>query len=242
MKRLASSILLCCLGRLGFAQEAAQYGNYPESQKRFSSIEVLIGAGIVKLRQGPPDPHHQDVGYFGYTFGLGKKYALTDRCQIEARILYERKGGKGLDDEQTGDTITHTNIIHKGAIETIDFYNCFTVPINLCYYFGHKVKFQVKAGPYFSYLLKATYVTKSSVSPLLHYSDDVTNQLRNDFGYSLGFGIETPLTKENRLSIQLISNWGLVNIAKPVNPAYPPNWKTNSLFIMIGFPLKVLKK
>lgn len=239
IQKFALTFLILGVSRFAMAQEIIENNLIA---KRFSPIEIFVGAGIVSLRQGPADPHHQDVGDFGYMFGLGRRYILNDRFQIEGRIQYDRKGGKGLNDEQTGDTTTHTNVIHKGAIETRDFYNCLSVPIILCYDFGHKAKFQIKVGAYFSYLLKATYITKSSVTPQLHYSDDITNQMYNDFGFSVGFGFETPLPKGNKLSIQIISNWGLLNIAKPVNPLSPPDWKTNSSLIVVGIPLRSILK
>lgn len=243
-KKFTATLLILILSRFVIAQGGGEYNLTTPKQKRFSPIEILMGAGIVSLRQGPPDPHRQDVVDFGYAFGLARKYALTDYFQLEVKILYERKGGKQYDDEQTMDTVTHTNVIHKGAIITKHIYNSLTVPITACYYFGHKVRFQLKAGPYFSYALKAVTNTKTPFNPVnqpisFQYTNDITDLLiKYDLGYSLSIGMELPLAKENKISIQLISNKGLVNIAKPVNPAYPLDWKTNSLFIMIGLPLQ----
>lgn len=202
-------------------------------QKRLAPIEILAGGGLVYLRHGPPDPYRQDVVTWGYTFGIASRLAVSRRFQIEGMILYERKGGKQYDDEQTADTITHLPVIHKGAITTINNYECITLPILVRYDFGRKIKYHVMAGPYFSYLLKATNSWKSSVSQF-QYTSDITANMNNDIGYSLVFGVEIPIPSRRHLSIQIVNSNGCVNISKSPNPSYPIEMRTNSLFLVVG--------
>lgn len=235
--KITVTLLIITLGRPLLAQEIKEPHADRPWQKKLAPIEILAGGGLVYLRQGPPDPHRQDVVTLGYTFGIASRLAVSRRFQIEGMILYESKGGKQYDDEQTADTVTHLPVIHNGAITTKHVYHCVTLPIAVGYHFGKNLRFQIKAGAYFSYLLNAEVTDKSSVTAY-QSSNDITNLLNNDFGYLIAFGYEVPLSKKNKFSILVTSNTGLINIAKSVNPSYPIEWKTNSVFITIGFPIR----
>jgi hypothetical protein len=239
MSKLTTTFWILSLSSLAFGQTGERQSLPSISRSRFSPLEITAGVGIISLLQEPSDPHRQDASDFGYSFGLAKKYTISDHFQLEGRVLYERKGGKQYDDEQTGDTITSTPVIHKGSITTRHIYDCVTIPLTGRYRFGSKVKFQINAGPYYSFLLKSVTNDKSSVTSY-QTSSDITQLLRNDFGYCVGVGVEIPHKTGYGLSIQITNSRGLVNIWEQDNPANPRNWKTNSTLIMVGFPLKFI--
>lgn len=225
MNKLSFLIALITIWTPSFSQ----FQNMHKSvkTKRFTKTEILAGPSIITIRDRPLNQYQRRVIDFGYAFGLGKGYKLSQHFQLMGRLFYERKGGKHLDAEQVGSTI------YPDAITAKEIYTCLTMPMSLNYSFGKKIRYHFEIGGYLGYTLSAAASESSPISNHKLYLDRTDEATNFDYGYVFSVGVTTPLNKSNDLSIRLINIWGVPNVLN----SSTDTWRTYSLILFIGYPL-----
>ncbi|HRI78053.1 MAG TPA: porin family protein [Cyclobacteriaceae bacterium] len=227
--------LVLCFSLNAWISLAQNATNEPSAVplKRFTRTEILAGPSIITIRDNSLDQYQRSVVAFGYAIGLGKAYTISNHFKIIGRIFYERKGDKHLDAEQIYDPVTMKNVIYKDGYTVKDIYTCISVPITLGYTLGRKAQYQFEAGPFLSYTLAAAIDVSSSISNYKDYNDMTKDAKPIDFGFTLSFGTKIPFNSSNKLSVNLMSNWGIPNVLN----LSTQTWRTYSLILLVGYPI-----
>ena len=98
------------------------------------------------------------------------------------------------------------------------------------------MKFFINTGPFFSYLIKQTFVNQGTNIPRT-VSDNTNNDKRFDMGITAGLGVAIPIKAKISLSCEIRNNLGLYNVSEV--PVYNNGAiKTNSTNLLIGFAYK----
>lgn len=127
----------------------------------------------------------------GFTAGAFGNYSLSNVLSLQAEINYDQKGGKSDEIESRYDYIS--------------------VPVLLKYSLGKSdntpIRFNINAGPYAGYLLKAETEYEGNTTDLIDDSESM------EFGAVAGFGMEYPIAN-NCITLDLRLSLGLTGYVK----------------------------
>ncbi|SRR5260221_2026894 len=230
MKLFISVLLLSVNVAPSLAQKMGMTG----FKYHWTRPEILAGPSIASIRYGNLHPGDQPRTTIGFGVGIQTRYIISNRFQLVGSILFERKGGKQVDDVGTYDSVTQIHGVVKGASTYVDRYDYLTLPILINYLISQKRSFKIGLGPYVAYLLKARISWEDTVSHFKYTLYETSNYSKMDAGISTAFEVDVRSNKKYIASVKLTTNWGLVNIIKPV---VPDHQKTRVFYIMIVFPL-----
>ncbi len=222
------------------SQAPAEVRYYPKP--KISSIEFLIGPSLTGVigNEKPSSRFGQTVysplleKTVRYSFGIGVSHHLSNRFQIYARLLYERKGfNRGLDSSFFDSDF---KLISKGRVWTESAANDYlTLSILPQFLFGNKNVFNVGIGGYAGSLISST-TEYQGVGSAYSYGSDY-NFRKYDFGLSLNAGFSYPIKSRLELTIQLMSNFGLYHVSERFVSFGYDKWYNNSYSLLIGVRL-----
>lgn len=204
------------------------------SQQNTWDIGVVGGAGIstIELTNSKWGKHDPAIGF--YT-GLSAQYNFNKHFALHTELAFDRKGTKNKL------TLTDPNGNELGDYFIINQLNYLTLPILFRASLGEKTKFFIQTGPSLSYLLNGTVKYSSSVdNAFLNPSTNTTSQTpAMDFGISSGLGAVVPVKEKFAISLELRSNFGLVDLYSKGNA----NTKAfnQSLNFLVGVNYKISK-
>ena len=163
--------------------------------------------------------------------GLSFQYNFPKIISIRTGFAFERKGAvaKGtmldINGNNIGNFTTHSN------------FEYLTAPILVRAALGNKMKFFINAGPFFSYLIKQTFVSQGTNIPKT-VGDNSNLDKPFDMGITAGLGVAIPLKEKFSFSCEIRNNLGLYNVSEV--PIYNNgSIKTNSTNLLIGFAYKI---
>ncbi len=166
----------------------------------------------------------------GFSSGIFFQYNLSKVVSLRTNIAFERKGSILTSQVPT------INGIPFGEVTINTNFDYLTLPILVRTSFGEKVDFFVNVGPYFSYLLKQTSISKGENIPTTT-TDNTSLSNRFDAGISTGLGLSVPIKTNFAFSFEARNNLGLYNVSA-VGEIYNEAIKTNSTNLFFGFAYK----
>lgn len=141
----------------------------------------------------------------GYSVGIGMTRRLTKKMEVEALVMYERKGGKSSQWALYYDPSTQ---LFSNVSVLYDFkYDYFTMPLMINY--THRAKIFMSAGGFISLLNKQTLETRIGNSQSV--SDETDFNSKTDAGLAIRFGYNFLLAKRS-LRVSVHQNIGLRNV------------------------------
>ncbi|MCE2996331.1 MAG: outer membrane beta-barrel protein [Cyclobacteriaceae bacterium] len=145
-----------------------------------------------------------------WSFGLQANYFLTDKSSISASLVYDPKGAV---ENTTFSYINEVGQTQIGQSKTESDFTYLTIPVQWKFQFGYKVKLEVGAGMYFSYLLEQrTKINETTPDGNYFFEAEETNQFKKlDFGASLSFGVLIPISDSFYVRGGLDGNLGLID-------------------------------
>jgi len=152
----------------------------------------------------------------GLCAGITGQYNINGMFSLKSGIMYEQKGDR-LWQESSDTSGKSTTIILEDKL------NYLVVPVFAKVAFGHSLKFFVEAGPWFGYLLDATYtssITNSGSATMNSSRNEISDFHQADMGVSAGAGLEMPIKSKFVIDLELRYNQGLLN-ADNHTSAYP---------------------
>lgn len=165
---------------------------------------------------------------YNFTAGVGARLKMTTRAGLSAKLVYEDHGSKGTPNFLVvggGDPVLGEST-YKMNIKYL------TLPVLYSFRFGHKVGFSLDVGPHASFQLTRrtrVYHNGALTSSGSYHDDD-----RFKFGLTAGFNVEVPLVKTFDLTIGLMDNIHLSDIADNRNARY-----TNVISFVTGVRYKL---
>ena len=180
----------------------------------------------------------------GFCTGLTAQYNVSRMFSLKSGIMYEQKGD--MSSQEWTDSLGRP--ISGSSIATEDKLNYLIVPVFAKVAFGRRTKFFVDAGPWFGYLLDATYtssVTHTGSTTMNSIRSEISDFQRADMGLSAGAGLEVPIKNKFVIDLELRYNQGLLNTDNhSTNPYYPqafslPVLTNESIDLLLGFRYKL---
>ncbi|MCA6364433.1 MAG: PorT family protein [Bacteroidetes bacterium] len=195
---------------------------------QFNRLDIGVQGGVSRASlYGNSSIYGGHKARMGYAGGLFAQYNFTPHIALRSGVSFERKGSTL---ELTMMDITGAEIGTFRGKETFDY---LTVPLLFRFSFGKKIQYFVNAGPYVGFLLKQTeYIEAFQILP--ETTNDLTaNFKKNEFGASLGAGVNYALNDSYVFSVEVRNNLGLNNLsALPlINMG---TIKTNALGLLVG--------
>lgn len=165
------------------------------------------------------------------TSSIGANYRFKNNSLISLGLLYDNKG--------TSDKVTGFADVPDDYWRRDEFnFKYLTIPLQFGYRFGNKVKFQVGAGFYSSFLLKAEYATIDSDGHT--EKSDVSEEVKKtDFGISTSLYVFVFERNNMSMKLGLDNNYGLTDLKKEETNR---PMKHNSIGVSLGFVYKLKTK
>ncbi len=169
----------------------------------------------------------------GFNIGGHFKINTSNRFGIKAILHYEQNGWtyRSLTFENnTGTTFGKGDVLFK--------LNYIYLPILAEYSFGNKLKFYTDAGIFLGALLNNQIITK--IKEPVPPNEITTTKSKSDsrrpvnFGISFGAGLQIPFSPTLKLGVNILDDYGLLNINKPTGSSTSTTIKTNSLSLSLG--------
>jgi len=165
---------------------------------------------------------------YAFSIGASCEYSITDRFSLKSGLAYEQKGAVSVI------TFNNNNGVSYGTEKAPIITENLIVPVFAKYYFGNIYRFFVNGGPYFGYLLKATYddlFFPGSRSVI------TGNLKRFDVGAAIGIGISRKIGEKFKIELEARYNYGLIStFLNSGNPLYDRNVSGN-LLLGLGYRL-----
>jgi len=143
-------------------------------------------------------------GFAGVMFD----YRFKEHWMLETGLAWERKGTLFYGYFDQGRP-------YQIRLDEFFYFNYLTIPVLLKAKTGGKVRFVISAGPYFSILLKQTYINNTAAkrndNGFTIDPSTYTASSPYDFGFTASLGVEAALTKNMNISLDLRDNAGLIN-------------------------------
>jgi opacity protein-like surface antigen len=178
---------------------------------------------------------NKDYKHFLLEFNVGGhiKINTSNRFGIKAILQYEQNGWayRSLTFENNSGTA-----LGKGDV--LFKLNYLTLPVLAEYSFGNKVKVITSAGVFFRVLLNNQIITK--IKEPVPPNESTTTKSKSDyrkstnFGIPFGAGVQVPFSSKLKLDVNILDNYGLLNINKPTGSSTNTTIKTNSLSLSFG--------
>lgn len=188
-----------------------------------------------------------------YSVGIGVYHPVTDRLNINLRLLWEQKGYKS--------ELNSSLFNNSRAFAESDYtYNYFTIPITAKLFLDKRKRFGVSLGGYVSQLnsvsatekfyntLDNTRTSSSFIGRTLVAFDanggintasfipGLQGFAAYDYGVIVGFNYQFKLGEKHGLVIQLIDNFGLANVNKMNFTLIPsPDERNHTILLMLGY-------
>ncbi|MHB1279454.1 MAG: porin family protein [Bacteroidia bacterium] len=184
-----------------------------------------LGPGVATMR-GNFWVESLNAPRIGFSGGVFIQRNMPGIISFRTALLFDRKGSSFTvpvtDDE--GNSL--------GDMRTTFNHDFLTVPLLVRATFGQKVRFFVNTGPYFSYLLKQSIVSKGDQIKTMKQTD-TDGYKRFDMGISAGIGLAVPLCSTMKLNVEVRNNLGLVDVSdRPI--ANNGMLKHNSANLLVG--------
>lgn len=192
------------------------------SQPATWQFGIEAGAGFRSLKIDPPYPSLDTRAGFSYTGGMSIQYNIDDTWAIKIGAAYEKKGTD----------FDRTDIQTDGHVDL----NYIAIPLLFRSKFGKGIKYFTNVGPYLGiFLSNRTTINAYSGNPSVEINNDSSTK-SIDFGLSLGFGLEIPVSSTGAITLEIRDNLGLTNISRS-KESDAPELKTNTANLMVGYVL-----
>ena len=145
----------------------------------------------------------------GGAIGVSFQYNFNDRLAVRTNLSYERKGWQNK----------------SGSFH--ERYDYLILPVLLRINLGKKSRTFLNVGPYIGYLFSHS----SKMDNRIYYYKE-WEFTKFDFGMTLGFGVNIPVTRQFGATMEIRDNFGMVNIE---NGDEEDKTYTNSTVIQFGF-------
>jgi opacity protein-like surface antigen len=189
-------------------------------------------------------PNWYGSGFFlpGISAGLTGEYAVTNKISIKSGLLFQQKGHYTY--QNATDSIGMP--ISGNYFESTYRLNYLVLPVYGKLYLGNKTKFFVELGPYFGYLLDASFKMvyhRNSQPDQVNTESQTTKFNRADVGASLGAGISIPVKSRFAIDLGLRYDQGILNINPNTTPGpgdlQPPVLRNISINFLAGIKYKL---
>lgn len=209
--------------------------------KGVDEIEVTIGPSLISLYNENirKDIRQPKVGLIAR---VGLLYKLNERITLSTNLAYEKKGSKisqnvwyydpSIDSTNCQCTVSlgesdyNSNLNYVSVISTIRLHS-------------KGIGLYIDAGLFINYLVKAQGVRENSWDNTIEYSYLMNNFKKYDAGISLSVGYQFQINGRLSFSIQLMNNYGLLNINN--TKVVEGFSRTNSLSFQTGLNYKFNK-
>lgn len=205
--------------------------------KSIDEVEIQMGPGLVSLYN---ENITKDIRQLkiGYTAKLGLIHSFNKKFSLSTGLLYQRKGLK-----------TKYQVLYYDP--SIDVNNCKCTTslgttennsnmdyISLAILLNVKVRetnFYINGGPFVGHLLKAQGERKNLWDNSYEINDIKYLYKKTDFGISLSIGYKFIIKEKTGFYIQIIDNYGLLNITN--TKVSQTVTKTSSFSILVGLTI-----
>jgi hypothetical protein len=184
------------------------------------ALTYLRGNEVVKEYMGPA---------ICPSAGIGLAIPLRNKAWISTGVMYDVKGGR----DRRVFTLRDANNEPAGTDEvtTENKFQYITVPLRWAFRFGSKIQYEVGAGVYGAFLIKATMLTEGTG---YSYKPEFTDSYKRvDVGVSAALKVLVPLNKSLGLTAGVDDNLGVFDLILP-DVKHQGSLKHNSLGITIG--------
>ena len=259
------SILFCALILVYFSvfsQEASKL-RAPDQKRFIDRVEFVFGPSL-SFNHGNRfvDNYKDDVmenkrlTSIGYSVGLGAYHPINNWLGINARIIWEQKGSRA----ELNVPLAPVNNDARLIIESKYSYKYLTIAVLPQVYIGLKKRFTLSVGGYYSFIndvegSEKVLTTDDNVTLESHFKgrslrgfrdDGSVNSIAfipgiqsfedHDYGITFGFGYLVKIKNNSSIMFQLIDNFGLRNINRPVDALLnnPPE-KNHTVSVIIGY-------
>jgi len=206
-----------------------------------SEVEFLLGPSKI-LQDGYGHYNKINESKVGYLLSSRFVHPIATHWNIAAIALLERKGSKTSENYLTSPYASYnhpTNLqppVPTTATTILDdYYLSFCIMPR--FLLGERTHVQIGIGPYFSLLRKSvhnyTVVQNGQVEFREEFSPD-NGLKKNDAGISFCLGYSFPVNARILFNVQLLENYGLMNITT----LYPSAIRNNSLSLLFGLTFK----
>ncbi|MGN6476063.1 MAG: porin family protein [Flavipsychrobacter sp.] len=196
-------------------------------------IGVAGGPGLVTLRGS--SILRQLKSNQGWQAGATMQYAFGKHWSVRTGLSYERKGAKEPDVIVILDSMGTSS----GQVTPRLRYDYLTLPLQLQYSIGKKVRYYAGAGVYVAYLVSRTDIIKgANIKPMVMF-DSRAYDYNFDCGLSFSAGIMLPVYKRFLASLELRDNIGMFNTVKIPTIVGVDNAKTRAAAIVFGVQYKL---
>ena len=264
-------ILLIALWLMGTSSWCQQTLLKKQTPKRFiDKVEVVVGAGLC-FNRGNMFVENSRLEFangnfvtnkrlpkMAYSFGIGVYHPVTDRLDVNARLLWERKGYRSELQTALG--------LSSRAFATSDYtYTYFTLPVTARLFFDNRKKIAISFGGYFSQF-KDVSVTEKFYNTLdftrsstrfagrtlvgfdangginsAAFLPGVQSFMRYDFGATVGLSYHAKVGVGSDLLIQMTANTGLANVnnkEQNFTGIPSPTERNQTVIISVGYVYK----
>ncbi|MBS1779438.1 MAG: PorT family protein [Bacteroidetes bacterium] len=209
-----------------------QYAATGKPQHKFT-IGVAGGPSLISLRGSAA--LSQLKRNEGWQAGATMQYAFSKHWSVRTGLSYERKGAKEPDVIVILDSMGTSS----GQVTPRLRYDYLTLPLQLQYSIGKKVKYYVAAGIYSAYLVSRQDIIKgANIKPMVMF-DSRAYDYNFDCGLSFSAGITLPVYKRFLASLELRDNIGMFNTVKLPTIVGVDNVKTRAAAIVLGVQYKL---
>lgn len=238
--------------------------NLPQPKRLIDKVEVFVAPSLSfnhgnKFIENYKDENITNTRLLkpGYVLGIGGYHSLSNRLDLNIRLLYEQKGTKNE---------LNTPSLPDGRIISLDnySYNYLTIIAAPQITIDRKMNFVISAGVYYSRIKEIKGTTKlSDTNGIVNsegsfngryfydLSDDGIRQgfawmpnlssiEKYDIGVVVSVGYKIPLKEKHIIVVQLQDNFGIQSINK--NNPYGLREKNHSITLIINYIFKLPSK
>ena len=231
--------------------------------KRFiDRFEVVAGPSISFNSGNKFVDNYQDdlmenkrLKNFGYSLGVGLYHPLNRWLDLNARILWEKKGSNA----ELNVPLNPVNNDARQIIQSTYTYDYLTLGFLPQVFIGKEKRITLSIGGYYSFMNSVegheevlttdddvTYNSTFNGRVLRGFrSDGAVNSIsfipglqsfeKDDYGITMGIGYVIGIGGHSNIAIQLVDNFGLQNINKPVAFLENPPERNHTLSLIIGY-------
>ena len=256
-------LILFLIDHVSMAQHRNEDQGLPEPKRFIDRVEVFAGPGLSfnygnKFVENYKDENVQNrrVLKVGYNIGMGLYHPLSDRIDINARVQYEQKGNKN----ELNVPLNPVNDDTRVVISSEYSYRYLTLSAMPQIKIGKNRQFMLAIGGYFSRIKQLrgydrTHTLRDNSIEEGYFKARLFRDLRgdgavysftwmpaltgiekNDYGAILAAGYSVTINKKQCLTIQIIDNFGLININK--DRPYDQEEKNHTVSLIIGYTFK----
>lgn len=191
----------------------------------------------------------------GYSVGAGLYHPINSWLGVNGRILWEQKGSNA----ELNVPLNPVNNDARQIIQSIYTYEYLTFAILPQAHLGNRRRLILSVGGYYSIInsvegYEKVLTTDDNVTlegkfngrslrgfsatgevNAISFIPGLQSFVENDYGITLGIGYLIGIGSQNSMIIQLVDNFGLQNINKPVAILENPPERNHTLSLIIGY-------